>query len=130
MFTCVAREYESPQDPLERAWRRIVTPAAKSWICKRTLGLEFTGECREIWGGNGYVENAPMARMYRDAPVNSICEGSGNVMCLDVLRAIERELAKLSNRTKITASSSRQTSVWQDRSLPAICIDSQTAVIV
>ena len=85
----LARAFESPQDPLERAWRRIVTPAAKFWICKRAL--EFTGECMEVWGGNGYVENAPMARMYREAPVNSIWEGSGNVMCLDVLRAIERE---------------------------------------
>ena len=85
----LARAFESPQDPLERAWRRIVTPAAKFWICKRAL--EFTGECMEVWGGNGYVENAPMARMYREAPVNSIWEGSGNVICLDVLRAIERE---------------------------------------
>ncbi|OGB22601.1 MAG: DNA alkylation response protein [Burkholderiales bacterium RIFCSPLOWO2_02_FULL_57_36] len=85
----LASAFETPDDPLQRAWRRIVTPAAKFWICKRTL--EFTGECMEVWGGNGYVENAPMARMYREAPVNSIWEGSGNVMCLDVLRAIERE---------------------------------------
>jgi putative acyl-CoA dehydrogenase len=72
-----------------RAWRRIVTPAAKFWVCKRAL--EFTGEAMEVWGGNGYVETAPMARFYREAPVNSIWEGSGNVMCLDVLRAFERE---------------------------------------
>jgi len=85
----LARAFESPNDPLQRAWRRIVTPAAKFWICKRAL--EFTGECMEVWGGNGYVETAPMARMYREAPVNSIWEGSGNVMCLDVLRAMERE---------------------------------------
>ena len=45
----------------------------------------------EVWGGNGYVEEGPMARFYREAPVNSIWEGSGNVMCLDVLRAMERE---------------------------------------
>ncbi|SAK50445.1 acyl-CoA dehydrogenase [Caballeronia pedi] len=73
----------------ERAWRRIVTPAAKFWVCKRAL--EFTGEAMEVWGGNGYVETGPMARFYREAPVNSIWEGSGNVMCLDVLRAFERE---------------------------------------
>jgi putative acyl-CoA dehydrogenase len=72
----------------ERAWRRLVTPAAKFWVCKRAL--EFTGEAMEVWGGNGYVETGPMARFYREAPVNSIWEGSGNVMCLDVLRAIER----------------------------------------
>jgi putative acyl-CoA dehydrogenase len=75
--------------PQERAWRRIVTPAAKFWVCKRAL--EFTGEAMEVWGGNGYVETGPMARFYREAPVNSIWEGSGNVMCLDVLRAFERE---------------------------------------
>jgi putative acyl-CoA dehydrogenase len=85
----LAHALESPDDPLERAWRRIVTPAAKFWICKRAL--EFSGECMEVWGGNGYVETGPMARMYREAPVNSIWEGSGNVMCLDVLRAAERE---------------------------------------
>ncbi|MEX3915668.1 isovaleryl-CoA dehydrogenase [Paraburkholderia sp. BR10872] len=72
-----------------RAWRRIVTPGAKFWVCKRALA--FTGEAMEVWGGNGYVEEGPMARFYREAPVNSIWEGSGNVMCLDVLRALERE---------------------------------------
>lgn len=85
----LASAFEAPNDPLQRAWKRIVTPAAKFWICKRAL--EFSGECMEIWGGNGYVETGPMARFYREAPVNSIWEGSGNVMCLDVLRAIGRE---------------------------------------
>jgi putative acyl-CoA dehydrogenase len=85
----LARAADVPDDPLEAAWRRILTPAAKFWICKRALA--FTGECMEVWGGNGYVETGPMARLYREAPVNSIWEGSGNVMCLDVLRAIERD---------------------------------------
>ena len=102
----LARAFETPDVPLERAWRRIVTPAAKFWLCKRAL--EFTGECMEIWGGNGYVETGPMARLYREAPVNSIWEGSGNVMCLDVLRAIEREtegfILLLNELTDISAS--------------------------
>ncbi len=80
-----------PESDVDRGWRRIVTPAAKFWICKRTL--EFSGEAMEVLGGNGYVEEAPMARYYREAPVNSIWEGSGNVMCLDVLRALERDPA-------------------------------------
>ncbi|WP_321892267.1 isovaleryl-CoA dehydrogenase [Paraburkholderia tropica] len=85
-----AQPGEESAEALEaRAWRRIVTPAAKFWVCKRTLA--FTGETMEVWGGNGYVEEGPMARFYREAPVNSIWEGSGNVMCLDVLRALERE---------------------------------------
>ncbi|MBN3758471.1 isovaleryl-CoA dehydrogenase [Paraburkholderia sp. Tr-20389] len=90
LFMRLARAFEDTTNaPEERAWRRLVTPAAKYWICKRTL--EFTGEAMEVWGGNGYVEEGPMARFYREAPVNSIWEGSGNVMCLDVLRAMERE---------------------------------------
>ena len=89
MMLKLASALDAPDDPLLRAWKRIITPAAKFWICKRAL--EFTGECMEVWGGNGYVESGPMARMYREAPVNSIWEGSGNVMCLDVLRAIARD---------------------------------------
>jgi len=80
---------EAGDDPLSQTWKRVMTPAARFWICKRAI--EFTGECMEVWGGNGYVETGPMARLYREAPVNSIWEGSGNVMCLDVLRAIERD---------------------------------------
>jgi putative acyl-CoA dehydrogenase len=76
-------------DPLERALWRIVTPAAKFWVCKR--GIMVTAECMEVLGGNGYVEEAPLARLFREAPVNSIWEGSGNVMCLDVLRGMARE---------------------------------------
>jgi putative acyl-CoA dehydrogenase len=89
LFMRLAGAFENSSKPEERAWRRIVTPAAKFWVCKRAL--EFTGEAMEVWGGNGYVETGPMARFYREAPVNSIWEGSGNVMCLDVLRAVERE---------------------------------------
>lgn len=75
-------------DAGETALLRILTPAAKFWICKRAIA--FCGECMEVLGGNGYVEEGPLAWLYREAPVNSIWEGSGNVMCLDVLRAIAR----------------------------------------
>ena len=74
--------------PLDTAWRRVMTPVAKFWNCKRAVGL--TGEAMEVFGGNGYVETGPMGRLFREAPVNSIWEGSGNVMCLDVLRAVSR----------------------------------------
>jgi putative acyl-CoA dehydrogenase len=83
------RTLEPSPDPVSQAWQRIVTPAAKFWICKRAV--ELTGEAMEVFGGNGYVETGPMARLFREAPVNSIWEGSGNVMCLDVLRAITRD---------------------------------------
>jgi putative acyl-CoA dehydrogenase len=75
-------------EPLAAAWRRLVTPAAKFWNCKRAVAL--TGEAMEVFGGNGYVEDGPMGRLFREAPVNSIWEGSGNVMSLDVLRALAR----------------------------------------
>ncbi len=84
-----AFEREGEGDPAERAWKRIMTPAAKFWVCKRAV--ELTGEAMEVLGGNGYVEDGVLARLYREAPVNSIWEGSGNVMCLDVLRALARE---------------------------------------
>lgn len=75
-------------DDGEQALLRVLTPAAKFWICKRAV--ELCGECMEILGGNGYVEDGPLAALYREAPVNSIWEGSGNVMCLDVLRALRQ----------------------------------------
>jgi putative acyl-CoA dehydrogenase len=76
-------------DALSVAWKRIMTPAAKFWICKRAV--ELSGEMMEVFGGNGYVDAGIMARIFKEAPVNTIWEGSGNVMCLDVLRAIQRE---------------------------------------
>jgi putative acyl-CoA dehydrogenase len=85
----LAEAFEHGDAPGQQAWKRIVTPAAKFWVCKRAV--EFTGEVMETFGGNGYVEDGPLARLFREAPVNSIWEGSGNVMCLDVLRAISRE---------------------------------------
>ncbi|QDK99549.1 DNA alkylation response protein [Acinetobacter tandoii] len=81
---CYAQE-----DALYEAWKRVMTPAAKFWICKRAV--ELTGEMMEVFGGNGYVDAGIMARIFKEAPVNTIWEGSGNVMCLDVLRAIQRE---------------------------------------
>ena len=84
----LAQCYES-DDTLSVAWKRIMTPAAKFWICKRAV--ELTGEMMEVFGGNGYVDNGIMARIFKEAPVNTIWEGSGNVMCLDVLRAIGRD---------------------------------------
>jgi putative acyl-CoA dehydrogenase len=69
-------------------WRRVMTPAVKFWICKRAPLV--AAEAMEVLGGSGYVEECVMPRLYREAPVNSIWEGAGNVMCLDVLRALER----------------------------------------
>jgi len=77
------------ENETEAALRRILTPVAKYWICKR--GPMVGAEAMEVLGGNGYVEEGPIARRYRELPLNSIWEGSGNIMCLDVLRALSRE---------------------------------------
>jgi putative acyl-CoA dehydrogenase len=74
--------------PAEVELRRVLTPAAKYWICKRLPAA--AAEAMEVAGGVGYVEDAPFARLFRESPLNSIWEGSGNVMALDVLRALGR----------------------------------------
>ena len=83
----LARAYDE-DDEASLVYRRVVTPAAKFWICKRTPAATY--EAMEVLGGSGYIEESFMPRLYREAPVNSIWEGSGNVMCLVVLRAIGR----------------------------------------
>jgi len=89
----LAHAFEAPEDSSERALARVATPAAKYWTCKRAPMVAL--EAMEVLGGNGYVEETPLARVYREAPVNSIWEGSGNVICLDVMRAVGREPAAL-----------------------------------
>jgi len=83
----LARAYDE-HDEASVAIRRVVTPAAKFWICKRAPFVAL--EAMEVLGGSGYIEESVLPRIYRETPVNSIWEGSGNVMCLDVLRAMAR----------------------------------------
>ncbi len=86
----LARAYDRrASDPQEAAFARIATAVAKYWICKRGPG--HAAEALECVGGSGYVEESGLPRVYRQQPVQSIWEGSGNVVCLDVLRALERE---------------------------------------
>jgi putative acyl-CoA dehydrogenase len=87
----LARSFDRPEDEHERAMQRLLTPVAKFWICKR--GSHFAQEAMECLGGNGYVEEGGegvMARIYREMPVNSIWEGAGNIMALDLLRALRK----------------------------------------
>ena len=76
-------------NPQEAAFARIATAIGKFWICKRAVAV--VNEAQECLGGNGYVEESLLPRLYRQAPLNSIWEGSGNIQCLDVLRALQRE---------------------------------------
>jgi putative acyl-CoA dehydrogenase len=79
---------EAAENRAEAAFARAMTPVVKYWVCKIAPALLY--EAMECLGGNGYIEEAPLARYYREAPVNAIWEGSGNVMALDVLRVLKR----------------------------------------
>jgi putative acyl-CoA dehydrogenase len=90
----LAAAVDAVADPHEAALRRIALPLAKFWVCKRSPG--FVAEALECLGGNGYVEESGLPLRYREAPLNSVWEGSGNVNALDVLRALAREPEVLS----------------------------------
>ncbi|WP_018698975.1 acyl-CoA dehydrogenase family protein [Amorphus coralli] len=85
----LAESYDKAVDSdLEQTYARLITPVAKYWICKSAPRVAY--EAMECLGGNGYVEESALPRLYREAPVNAIWEGSGNVMCLDVMRVAQR----------------------------------------
>jgi putative acyl-CoA dehydrogenase len=85
----LARSFDCAGDARAAAWLRLMTPVTKYWICKQAPPL--VAEAMECLGGSGYIEELPLARLYREVPVNAIWEGSGNVMALDVLRVLQRE---------------------------------------
>jgi len=85
----LAGAFDASGDPVEEAFRRSALSVGKYWVCKRSPGVVI--EALECHGGNGYVEDWPMARFYREVPLYGIWEGSGNVIVLDVLRALARE---------------------------------------
>lgn len=104
----LARAFDAPDDGsdaavVETLFRRVMTSASKYWVCKR--GPMLAAEAMEVLGGNGYVEDGPLGRLYREMPVNSIWEGSGNVMCLDVLRALGRSSAATTALVETLAAS-------------------------
>ncbi|KFC07252.1 acyl-CoA dehydrogenase [Trabulsiella guamensis ATCC 49490] len=85
----LARAWDHRQDAQEMLWARLFTPAAKFAVCK--AGIPFVAEAMEVLGGVGYCEESELPRLYREMPVNSIWEGSGNIMCLDVLRVLSKQ---------------------------------------
>lgn len=87
----IAHAWSQPADEQQRACARLFTPAAKFEICKNAA--PFIAQAMEVLGGIGYCEESELPRLYREAPVNSIWEGAGNVMCLDVLRVLRKQPA-------------------------------------
>ena len=85
----LARAWDNRRAPREILWARLFTPAAKFSVCKD--GIPFVAEAMEVLGGIGYCEESELPRIYREMPVNSIWEGSGNIMCLDVLRVLAKQ---------------------------------------
>jgi len=117
----LAASVDGGDDPQERALRRIGLPVAKYWVCKRTPAL--VAEALECLGGNGYVEESGMPRLYREAPLNSIWEGAGNIQALDLMRVLAREPdAVAAWHTEVEAAKGA------DRRLDA-CLDNTDAVL-
>jgi putative acyl-CoA dehydrogenase len=85
----LCRSFDRADDARAAAWRRLMTPVTKYWVCK--MGPALVYEAMECLGGNGYVEEGFVARVFREMPLNGIWEGSGNVMALDLLRVMQRE---------------------------------------
>ena len=85
----LARAWDGRTKPEETLWARLFTPVAKFAVCK--AGMPFVAEAMEVLGGIGYCEESELPRLYREMPVNSIWEGSGNIMCLDVLRVLAKQ---------------------------------------
>lgn len=85
----LARSFDRREDEHASAWQRLMTPVTKYWVTK--IAPHLIAEAMECMGGNAYIEELGVARIFREAPVNSIWEGSGNVLALDVLRVLQRE---------------------------------------
>lgn len=85
----LARAYDAEDSESERLLQRLLTPVIKYWTCKRAP--QHAAEALECLGGNGFVEESDLPRLFRQSPVNGVWEGSGNIICLDVLRALARE---------------------------------------
>ncbi|HMA73923.1 MAG TPA: acyl-CoA dehydrogenase family protein [Xanthobacteraceae bacterium] len=111
----IARSFdEGANDDSEAAFARIATPVGKYWINKRVVNLTY--EAMEVHGGAGYIEDGAMTRIYRQSPLNSIWEGSGNVICLDILRAIQRD-PHSAQELVAELEGSRGANRWLDRAV-------------
>jgi len=110
----IARSFDESANESAAAFARIATPIGKYWINKRVVNLAY--EAMEVHGGAGYIEDGAMTRIYRQSPLNSIWEGSGNVICLDILRAIQRD-PHSAQELVAELEGSRGANRWLDRAV-------------
>jgi putative acyl-CoA dehydrogenase len=110
----IARSFDESADEAAAAFARIATPVGKYWINKRVVNVAY--EAMEVHGGAGYIEDGVMPRIYRQSPLNSIWEGSGNVVCLDVLRALQRD-PRSADMLVAELEASRGANRWLDRGI-------------
>jgi putative acyl-CoA dehydrogenase len=115
----------SMANPAERELQRALTPLAKYWLCKRMTAVAT--EAMECLGGNGYVEESPLARLYREAPLNGIWEGSANVICLDALRAFARSGEAIASLEAEVAAGNDAKLVERFRGAVRLLSDAETA---
>ena len=108
--TVLAMRLARAYDEEDTAFKRLATAIGKYWVCKRLPGHAF--EAMECLGGNGYVEDSGMPRLYREAPLNSIWEGAGNVDALDVLRALVKQPETLDRTSRKSARPPARTRAW------------------
>jgi putative acyl-CoA dehydrogenase len=120
----LARAFDARlNDPAEHGFARLGTAVAKYWVCKRAPSQ--VNEALECLGGGGFVEECILPRLYREAPLNSIWEGSGNVICLDILRAMKKEpdaVASVGDEIRLARGADRRFDAFADRleqNLPA-----------
>jgi len=113
----LAAAVDRADDPHEAALRRVGLPLAKYWVCKRTPMM--VAEALECLGGNGYVEESGLPLLFRESPLNSIWEGSGNVNALDVLRALTRSPEAL-NAWLVEVGRARGEDVRLDRAIESV----------
>ena len=110
----IARSFDEGANESAAAFVRIATPIGKYWINKRVVNFAY--EAMEVHGGAGYIEDSVMTRIYRQSPLNSIWEGSGNVVCLDILRAIQRD-PRSAQELIVELEKSRGANRWLDRAV-------------
>jgi putative acyl-CoA dehydrogenase len=124
----LAGTFDRSDDPSESAFRRLGLAVGKFWTCKRAIGV--AAEALECHGGNGYVEESILPRLYREAPVNSLWEGSGNINALDVLSEVDQAQGSDARLDRAIADLKRELGQLEDIEVRARTLVERMAVVL